>query len=373
MPRRARLSAPGQVFHLVSRFARDEWWLDKPGARAAYLAGLGRAAQQVDAEVVAYCLMSNHVHLVVVQGEVELERLTKSVHTFFAGWVRSRWSRSDRGLGPVFAERPRAVLVDRDEYLLELVRYVHNNPVRAKQVRRARNSDWTSHQAYVGLVDAPPWLRVGYVLDRFGKRPSAAVSKFDAFVDECSSEERRPELSGAAGSSEAAAVRRQFGDGYRMSDGILGDDAFIKRVLVDSDAVDAALSSHGRELRHGRVGRPSIREVWNAVLDALEINVTEFELQPRAAPHVRAKRLLMWLWVREYEGKQIEVARLLGITTASASTIYGHTVRNAGDFDTDGSAIATMLARRAKKPVRRDTATRPGALRVRYRVDVDED
>ena len=142
MSRTARLSYPGGVFHVVSRFARDEWWLDRAGGREAYLASLECGAEGSDAEVLAYCLMSNHVHLVVVQGEAPLERLMKSVHTSFATWAR-RSRRSAKALGPVFAGRPRTVLVERDAYLLELVRYVHNNPVRAGVVRVARNSAWS--------------------------------------------------------------------------------------------------------------------------------------------------------------------------------------------------------------------------------------
>jgi len=66
---------------------------------------------------VAYCLMSNHVHLVVVQGEAPLERLTKSVHTAFASWAQ-RSHRRGKAMGPVFAGRPRGVLVDKDAHLL---------------------------------------------------------------------------------------------------------------------------------------------------------------------------------------------------------------------------------------------------------------
>lgn len=373
MPRRARLSAPGQVFHLVSRFARDDWWLDKWGARAAYLQGVERALQQCDAEVLAYCLMSNHVHLVVVQGEIALERFTKSVHTYFAGWIGKRWRPKGKSLGPIFADRPRIVLVDRDAYLLHLVRYVHNNPVRAGLVKRARQSDWSSHQAYIGRTSAPTWLRIGYVLDRFGKRASSAMAKFDAFVDEGRVDSRRPDLSGALDASEASLVRKQFGDGFRVSDGILGDEEFIRRVLSDFKVVDTALSSYKREIRRGAAERPRLRRVWEQVLESLEIDVIAFELRPRAARHVHAKRMLMWLWVREYGGKQIDVARFLGITTASASGLYGYVVRNAGDFDTEGSAIAIELEKRSGKRSRRDSSVGVGVSRVRYHVDVDED
>jgi hypothetical protein len=66
------------------------------------------------------------------------------------------------------AQRPRSVLVDEEAYLLELVRNMHNNPVRAGLVRRAAQSAWSSHRAYVG-TECPPWLHAGFVLERFGK------------------------------------------------------------------------------------------------------------------------------------------------------------------------------------------------------------
>ena len=164
MARRGRLSVEGGVFHVVSRFARDEWWLDREGARDAYLRYLGEASQAGGVEVLAYCLMSNHVHLVVVQGERPLERFTKSLHTGFAGWAH-RGARGKKARGAVFADRPRTLLVEQDSYLLSLVRYVHNNPVRAGVSRFARSSEWSSHQAYIGRVEAPEWLRLGYVLE----------------------------------------------------------------------------------------------------------------------------------------------------------------------------------------------------------------
>lgn len=374
MPRSARIHAPGHIFHLISRFARDDWWLDQAGARNAYLRCLGRAAESGDAEILAYCLMSNHVHLVVAQGQSPLERLTKSVHTGFAAWVRLS-QRKRRALGPVFAGRPRAILVDRDAYLLELVRYVHNNPVRAGVVTRAGKSRWSSHRCYIGETAAPDWLRMGFVLERFAKRASRARAKFDAFVLEGRKEDRRADLSGAADAREAAEARRQVGDGYRTSDGILGDKAFVARVLADSKAVDAALSTRGSELRRGATGRPPVQRLWEMVQLGLELDPMQVELRPRAKAHVHARRLLTWLWVREYAGKQIEVARLLNVSTPTVAEYMRYAVCHAADFDVQGSAIAALIpkARRSSTKKHARTPAREGAIRVRYHVAVDED
>jgi putative transposase len=160
MPRTARLQFTGGVCHIVSRFARDEWWLDRDGAREAYLELIGRAAKADDLLVLSYCLMSNHVHLVVVQGTAPLARFMKSVHTGFAAFAHASRVHK-KAQGPVFAGGPRMVWVQRDEYLLELVRYVHNNPVRAGLVRATRNSSWSSHRAYIGKSEAPQWLKLG--------------------------------------------------------------------------------------------------------------------------------------------------------------------------------------------------------------------
>jgi len=371
MPRTARVSSPGGVFHVVSRFARDEWWLDRDGARDAYLDLLAKAASTSGVEVLGYCLMSNHVHLVVVQGEAPLQRFMKSLHTGFAGWAHRSKARV-KAQGPVFAGRPRMVLVERDSYLLELLRYVHNNPVRAGLVRFARNSAWSSHRAYVGRVVPPEWLRVGYVLQRSGRGAQQAMARFDAFVDEGREQTRRPELSGASDAGEAAQARRALGDGHRVSDGVLGSEAFVARVGKDADRVEATLSSRGSERRTGAVGRPTVRAVIDAVLEWLDVDPIVLEQRPRCRKSADAKRLAVWVWVHEYAGQQSDVARALSLHTSVVSYYYGQALRQAGDFDERATAITGLLNKKngARKP--RVTKATERALPMRYHVDVEE-
>jgi REP element-mobilizing transposase RayT len=369
MPRTARVSLAGGLFHVVSRFAREENALDGRGARQAYLAAIERAAEPDDAQVLAYCLMSNHVHLVMVQGTAPLSRFMKSVHTAFARYV-NRGRRRSAAQGAVFAGRPRMVLVDRDAYLLELVRYVHNNPVRAGVVRFARNSPWSSHRAYIGASEAPAWLRMGYVLERFGR--TGAREKFAAFVDRGRKEPRRPELSGAQDAGEAAMVRRSLGDGHRRSDGVLGGTRFVERVIRDQERVRAALAARGTERRTGPIARPSLREVANAVLELLDLDGLDLEQRPKARDCTHAKRLITWLWVHEYGGQQIDVARMLELETGAVSRHYRYALALAGEFDEQATAVVALLRGRAKRRPRSKTRATADALGVRYFVDVDE-
>lgn len=373
MARRARLNVVGGVFHLVSRFVRDERLLDRPGARDAYLESLGAAARTSGVEVLAYCLMSNHVHLVVVQGERPLERFMKSLHGGFAAWVhRAPASRSRKAQGPVFAERARAVLVDKDAYLLEVVRYVHNNPVRADVARFARSSTWSSHQAYVARVDAPEWLSVGLVLSRFGKGRVAA-KRFDAFVDEGRKQPRRPELSGIASRAEIAQVRDALGDGHRLSDGVLGSEAFATRVRRNSERSITALSRRGTERRAGAIGRPTLQHLVDATLLHCQVDPIELSERPKSNKSARVKRLVTWLWVHEYEGKQVDVARALRLDRTVVSHHYRQAVRYAGDYDQEATAITAIIRKHSRRSsTKKLTPPAQDAARVRYHVDADE-
>ena len=146
MARFARIHVTGGLFHIISRFQDRKYYLDIEGARERYLELLGNALETHDCRVIAYCLMSSHVHLVVQLGNDPIGQLTKKIHAPFANFV----NRHRKGIGVVMADRPKSVLVHTETYGMELIRYVHNNPVRAGVVDRASESSWSNHRAYLG-------------------------------------------------------------------------------------------------------------------------------------------------------------------------------------------------------------------------------
>lgn len=336
MARRARVSWPGGVFHVTSRFAGDHWWLDREGAREAYLELLARAVSNSDVKVLAYCLMSNHVHLVLVQGERPLERFIKSLHIGFSAWLRKQPKGAKARNGSIFADRPRSVLIERGRYLLELIRYIHNNPVRAGVVRHARRSDWTSHRACIGAVDAPAWLDVSYVHEN-GVRN--AHKRFDRFVDAERHGERRPELSGLVHANETAAIREELGETYRVSDRLLGRAAFVTRMR-------ASTSAERRHKASRHATSPTPRAVFDATCRHMGITRAEVLAHPRSQRAASAKRLTIWLWLAIYGGRQIDIARALSLDSSIVSRYYGQALHAADEHQRHVRSVQLLLRRR---------------------------
>lgn len=159
----ARLHIPGVVHHLIWRFVDRGWYFSSEVERARYLAWLGPALAESDWRCLSYALMSSHIHLAVVAGDMHLAEWSRRVNGPFAQWMNRRYER----LGPLFADRPKD-FAKSPGAVRELIAYIHNNPVHAGVVPIAEHSRWTSHRAYLGMERAPAWLHVDEGRDVFG-------------------------------------------------------------------------------------------------------------------------------------------------------------------------------------------------------------
>jgi REP element-mobilizing transposase RayT len=164
MARPLRIEFPGAIYHVTSRGDRRDAIFDDDTDRQTFLLVLARAVQRFDAQVLAYCLMGNHYHLVLHTRQANLSLLMRQLN----GVYTQTFNRNHDKVGHVFQGRFKAILVDRDNYLLALCRYVDLNPVRARMVAKPTNWPWSSYRAHAGRVDAPEWLDTaglhGYLL-----------------------------------------------------------------------------------------------------------------------------------------------------------------------------------------------------------------
>lgn len=147
MPRIARTVFAGVPHHITQRGNRREDVFFTDADRAAYLTWLGDYCARHHVKVLAYCLMTNHVHIVAIPGSDQaLEQVFRPLHTRYA----QRLNRAKGWKGHVWQGRFFSSALD-DDYLWTAIRYVERNPVRARLVRRGENYPWSSAAAHCGL------------------------------------------------------------------------------------------------------------------------------------------------------------------------------------------------------------------------------
>ncbi len=164
--------------------------------RSAYLVRLARARRATGTRIGAYGLMSSHVHL-CARG-APLGSFVQRVNTGFGLW----WNRTHDAYGPVFAERPRSIVVATEEQLARLIAYIHNNPVRAGLVDCPMASAWTSHRAFIDPTRCPMFLDAEWALAEMGF--SSSKSGRLAFHDFVSSRKYMPRDPLVAGPGESS-------------------------------------------------------------------------------------------------------------------------------------------------------------------------
>jgi putative transposase len=178
MARPLRIELAGGLYHVTSRGDRREDIFFSDDDRLAWLDILGGVCKRFNWAVHAWCQMDNHYHAVIETPEGNLSQGMRQLNGVYTQYVNRSYDR----VGHVFQGRFKAILVERDAYLLELARYVVLNPVRAKVVRRPEQWAWSSYRAMIGQADRPPWLHTDWVLGQFGSRRSRAVEKYVDFV-----------------------------------------------------------------------------------------------------------------------------------------------------------------------------------------------
>ncbi|MEK6593579.1 MAG: transposase [Pseudomonadota bacterium] len=180
MARPLRLELAGALYHVTSRGdGREDIFLSDED-RVAWLETLAEVCKRFNWVCHAYCQMTNHYHLVIETPDANLSKGMRQLN----GVYTQRFNRSHRRVGHVFQGRFKAILVEKDSYLLELARYVVLNPLRAKMVRRIENWPWSSYRASCGQAAKPDWLQVDFVLSQFGAHRARAIAKYVAFVHE---------------------------------------------------------------------------------------------------------------------------------------------------------------------------------------------
>ena len=178
MARPLRIEFAGGLYHVTSRGdRREDIYLDE-GDHLVWLQLLGEVCDRFNWRCHAFCQMTNHYHMVVETPEGNLSHGMRQLNGVYTQQVNRRHARS----GHVFQGRYKAILVEKENYLLELSHYVVLNPVRARMVSNVGKWPWSSYQAMLGSTSRPDWLETDWLLGQFSGTRKAAIKAYVDFV-----------------------------------------------------------------------------------------------------------------------------------------------------------------------------------------------
>lgn len=178
MARPLRIEYPGAYYHIVNRGNAGETIFKANRDREKFLEYLASAADRFSIVIHSYCLMSNHYHLLIETPQANLSAAVQWLNVSYATWFNRKRKRQ----GHLFQGRFKAVLVDADDYLTQVSRYIHLNPVKAKMVEAPLDYAWSSYAYFCGERVAPEWLDTS-LLTQFSKQRKRAVGNYRAFVE----------------------------------------------------------------------------------------------------------------------------------------------------------------------------------------------
>jgi putative transposase len=176
MPRKAREKSGSGIYHVILRGANRQEIFHEDEDCQVFLATLARYKIKSALNIYAWCLMSNHVHLLVREGNEELSLTMKRIGVSFVHYYNTKY----RTNGHLFQDRFKSENVESDRYLVTVVRYIHQNPLKAGAVSRVEDWKWSSCQAYYGK-NKGRLLDRAYVLERFSDSPFVARERFRQF------------------------------------------------------------------------------------------------------------------------------------------------------------------------------------------------
>jgi len=185
MSRPLRIQYPDAWYHVMNRGRRAEEIFEGKKDYDAFIDLLKDLVEDYNVNIAAYCLMSNHYHLLIQTPEGNISRSMRHLN----GVYTQRYNRFHHCDGQLFRGRYKCILVDADSYLLELVRYIHRNPLEAGMVESLSKYTWSSHTGYLSGAKKWDWLNKNYILSLFSKNRTESIRRYKQFVSKKTLEE----------------------------------------------------------------------------------------------------------------------------------------------------------------------------------------
>ncbi len=310
MPRQARIDAPGALHHLIVRGIERRKIFRDDLDRYSFLGRIGSILEQTQTACFAWALIPNHFHLLLRTGNAPVATVMRRLLTGHAIYYNRRYKRH----GHLFQNRYKSILCQEDAYFLELIRYIHLNPLRAGLVRdmdHLGKYPFSGHSGVMGKHEQA-WQDRKAVLAYFGKRLYSARNKYKAFVSEGIEQGKRSDLIGgglirSTGGWAALRDMRKAKIRIKSDERILGDSDFVEQILSKAnEELDRkyALRSKGVDLDF----------IAEKVADLLEMPVGDVWLEGKYKHLVTARSMICFWAVRDLGMSTISLARRFNLS-----------------------------------------------------------
>ena len=331
MPRKARIDAPGALHHIIVRGIEKRKIFKDNTDRQRLIERLGAILNDSQTFCYAWALMPNHFHLLLKTGLTPIATIMRRLLTGYAVY----FNRRHRRWGHLFQNRYKSILCQEDNYLLELVRYIHLNPLRAEKVsdlKKLERYAYCGHGVLMGY-HRNDWQSVDEVLKLFGKNLFLARRRYREFVKNGVNQGRRHDLVGGGlirsiGGWQAFKALNRADKHLKSDERILGDSDFVEEVLKK------AQEKRERQYQLEAEGY-SIDQVAERVAVLLGVECERVWKKGKHPKTVKARSLLCYWGVRELGISATELARRIGITqpAISQSVKRGETIAKENGFE----------------------------------------
>jgi putative transposase len=315
MPRQARIDAPGALHHIICRGMDRQQIFRDDTDRDDFVSRLATILPETSTRCFAWALIPNHFHLLLQTGEKPIAHVMRRLLTGYS----VKFNRRHRRHGHLFQNRYKSILCQEEPYLLELVRYLHLNPLRSGLVTTLEELGcfpYCGHSRVLGR-HADKWQSVGEILARFGKQVVPARKKYLTFMADGIEQGKRPDLVGgglvrSVGGWEQISSLRQAQTHLKSDERILGDSKFVETVLQNANEQLEARN----KLRNLNVDLEWIAQVAS---DRVGTKVEEVWAGGKQPNRVAVRSLFCFWAVSALGGSTTELAGRLGLTQSAVS------------------------------------------------------
>lgn len=315
MPRQSRIDGSGALHHVICRGIERRDVFNDNCDRDDFVERLGHILSETSTICYAWALIPNHFHLLLQTGPFPVSTVMSRLLTGYAINFNHRHNRH----GHLFQNRYKSILCQEEQYLLELVRYIHLNPLRAgivtslDELRRFR---YSGHSRIVSQ-HSEHWMATEQVLLRFADEYNAAIRAYEKFISDGAGLGKRDDLTGggllrSAGGWREVVSAREAGVFLKSDERILGDSDFVEDVL---HLAEEELERKFKYINQG-VDLETVADVVAAVLGTSK---EDFETHGNQPKKVRARSLFCYWAVRELGATTTCLAHRLGMTQPAIS------------------------------------------------------